>query len=244
MPAARRGRHSSNRVPLPRITDPYAPPKAHLTITTQQIIDEEEARVAHNKKICRLWKQHQKAQRSTRSIQRDWPTLLAYDMEVLEYERQYGKFIPDRENAAWFIRKTLCIAELMHAREIALGTLPLRHDHPDMVVYLRAAATFEIDFGHAFSASDGLDYELQRMESHAASANNLAILYKDDIVRITAAISPPLKFKVDNPYSDGDQRQLDFESERIFFRFVFFMHDGSRFLDWRVQMPWTHCPPL
>ncbi|KAJ7681686.1 hypothetical protein B0H17DRAFT_1333643 [Mycena rosella] len=165
--------------------------------------------MAQNKKCCRLWKQHKKASRSIVN----WSRLSEYDAKVFDYENRDGKFIPDAENTAWFAMKAPRIAELMKVRQIALKPLRLRHDHPDMTIYLRAAAAFKNEFGHTFTADDGCDHEFKRMESHAASAQALFALYTDDEAGLTVAISEPLTFEVNNPYPGDDPRQVAFEEK-------------------------------
>ncbi|KAJ7018655.1 hypothetical protein C8F04DRAFT_1198695 [Mycena alexandri] len=211
--------------PLPRITDPYAP--RENPPTAAEILEQEEDRVAHNARICALRKRHSAAFYAAVKLHASIPnarvrfeateeTLAEVETETILYERLYGKFIPDTENPAWFARKAPRIAELTLLRQKAAREVPLRYDHPDMVCYLAAANalaedTFEEDFGHPFSLSDGLDIEFDRMASHRSSAAWLLKTFSDDPVGLATYASNPFVFQVNNPYPEDDTRRERFD---------------------------------
>ncbi|KAJ6499883.1 hypothetical protein DFH09DRAFT_1102808 [Mycena vulgaris] len=141
----------------------------------------------------------------------DWDTQGPYELELARYQEAFGKFVPDAENAAWFARKGPRIAELAAARAAAAQIN--HHDHPAMVVYLAAEKAFELDFGHQFSSSDGLDEHFQQMAFHARTAEALATRFNDDTQEIAATASEPLVFYIYNPYPAGDARRTRFALE-------------------------------
>ncbi|KAJ7807245.1 hypothetical protein B0H13DRAFT_2386555 [Mycena leptocephala] len=101
--------------------------------------EEERERVAANRQVSRLWKKHQRNVAANASM-----TNIADRQEAnfetdaahwrAPYEEQYGKFVPDSENKAWFARKAPRVLELYTLRDLAkdIG----RHDHIVMVIYL------------------------------------------------------------------------------------------------------------
>ncbi|KAJ7631450.1 hypothetical protein DFH06DRAFT_1140682 [Mycena polygramma] len=88
-----------------------------------------------------------------------------------------------------------------------------RHDEPEMVRYLELEKAFEADFGFPFSSEDGWDPHFKRMTFHALVAENLRHRFNNDTSKIAAEFSKPLIFNVQNPYLDGDARQLNLEME-------------------------------
>ena len=176
----------------------------------------------------------------------------ATDISSVEsYERLYGKFVPDAQNAQWFARQAPRVAELRLARENAAGWSTLSHQGrwnlttsvysggrllrrpSNGVVFIGwyvtfsavgflvdangvflIARAFEEDFGHPFSAPDGLNEHFARMESHRSTAEELATLYDNDAEKIAAVTSQPLTFHVYNPYAENDQRRADLDVKR------------------------------
>ncbi|KAJ6524119.1 hypothetical protein DFH09DRAFT_1329645 [Mycena vulgaris] len=202
---------------LPRITDPYHPDYCTPTHELQQLREEE--RVQRNALVCKLGKAHKRAKKANakkithphlRDLT-DWDTQGPYELELARYQEAFGKFVPDAENAAWFARKGPRIAELAAARAAAAQIN--HHDHPAMVVYLAAEKAFELDFGHQFSSSDGLDEHFQQMAFHARTAEALATRFNDDTQEIAATASEPLVFYIYNPYPAGDARRTRFALE-------------------------------
>ncbi|KAJ7437711.1 hypothetical protein FB451DRAFT_1193105 [Mycena latifolia] len=231
MPAARRHRHSPKKQApapkhlLPRITNPYAPPRPF--IESAELEEEEPERILHNRKVQRLLKRHaltlvsDKAKEANASIacERDrdeanWKTWVPYDDALEDYENKYGKFVPDAENAAWFARKEPQVAELMVLRHRA-GKVR-RHDHPDMLAYFAAAHVFEDDFGHAFSCGDGLDDHFKQMESHTITAHALKTYYTAE--EVEEVLSTPLEFTIRNPYYDDDLKRNRFDAICVWIR--------------------------
>ncbi|KAJ7472815.1 hypothetical protein FB451DRAFT_1175524 [Mycena latifolia] len=225
MPAARRHRHSPKKQapapkrPLPRITDPYAPPDPF--IEPAELEEEEPERILHNRKVQRLLKLHaltpvsDKAKEANASIacerewdEANWKTWVPYDDALEHYENKYGKFVPGAENAAWFARKEPRVAELMVLRHRA-GKVR-RHNHTDMLAYFAAAHVFEDDFGHAFSCGDGLDDHFKQMESHTITSHALKTYYTAE--EVEEVLSTPLEFTIRNPYYDDDWKRNRFDA--------------------------------
>ncbi|KAJ6457864.1 hypothetical protein DFH09DRAFT_1115681 [Mycena vulgaris] len=208
---ARKPRAIKAKAPLPRITDPYAPP--HPYIAPLSVEEEEPARILHNRKVKRLKKRYHKAVAAHLSILDDrareeanWPVYVAYDNALEDYEKQYGKFVPDVENAAWFARKAPRVADLMVLRNIAGDVY--RHDYPDMIAYFDAENTFREDFGHQFVCPDGLDDHFKRMRSHEHTAHALTYV---GAALLEKLLSEPLVVNILNPYplDDPDHTRFD-----------------------------------
>ncbi|KAJ7642827.1 hypothetical protein B0H17DRAFT_1216368 [Mycena rosella] len=212
--------HSPVRVPspLPRITDPYHWMYDSL-LYPAELVRQESGRIASNAEVCRLLKLHVKAKRANaKNIpNRDlreregWDTQLLYEREKSAYEDEYGKFVPDAENAAWFARKAPRVVLLKAARAAAVELN--NHDDPLMAAYLALAQEFEADFGHAFSSQDGWDEHFKQMAFHASTAEALAARFDNDVEQIAAAASQPVKFTVYNPYGPDDTNYLRFNNE-------------------------------
>ncbi|KAJ6606678.1 hypothetical protein DFH09DRAFT_1067430 [Mycena vulgaris] len=208
---ARKLRAVKVKAPLPRITEPYAP--LHPYIAPLSVEEEEPARILHNRKVKRLEKCYHKVVAANLSILDDrtreeanWPVYIAHDNALEDYENQYGKFIPNLENAAWFARKAPRVADLMVLRNIA-GNM-YRHNHPAMVAYFDAENTFREDFGHQFVCPDGLDDHFKRMRSHEHTAHALTYVGATLLEKL---LSEPLVVNVLNPYllDDPDHTRFD-----------------------------------
>ncbi|KAJ7615720.1 hypothetical protein DFH06DRAFT_1145760 [Mycena polygramma] len=144
------------------------------------------------------------------------------------------------------------ISQLLAAREAAGKPYLLpadRHDEPEMVRYLELEKAFEADFGFPFSSEDGWDPHFKRMTFHALVAENLCHRFNNDASKIAAEFSKPLIFNVQNPYLDGDARQLNLEME---LRRSKLMYEGADAVDslplaintqfpFRLRLPCTAC---
>ncbi|KAJ7602595.1 hypothetical protein DFH06DRAFT_1152699 [Mycena polygramma] len=144
------------------------------------------------------------------------------------------------------------VSQLLSAREAAGKPYLLpadRHDEPEMVRYLELEKAFEADFGFPFSSEDGWDPHFKRMTFHALVAENLCHRFNNDASKIAAEFSKPLIFNVQNPYLDGDARQLNLEME---LRRSKLMYEGADAVDslplaintqfpFRLRLPCTAC---
>ncbi|KAJ6575941.1 hypothetical protein DFH09DRAFT_1453522 [Mycena vulgaris] len=226
--------------PLPRITDPYAPPydwgdyPAILEDRTcgEQVereaegdipaagqgkptafqMQQERGRILLNAKVCKLRKRYERTKAANASVENASDRADA-NWDDWHYKRLYGKFVPDGENAAWFARKTPRIAELMILRARAAAAAGDRHDDPDMIIYLDAAKLFETDFGHHFSCDDGLNCYFNCMAYTTLMAAALASECNHDAEAIAAVASEPVSFDVINPYPVGDERRDWFDTK-------------------------------
>ncbi|KAJ7710873.1 hypothetical protein B0H17DRAFT_1173649 [Mycena rosella] len=195
--------------PLPRITDPYHPDFYDITHSVQ--VAQEKARVRANKEVCKLRKAYVVVDRqdvpekawalNAKEIvsahlrgEADWDAQLPYERALACYQEEYGKFVPDAENAAWFARKAPRIIALQAARAAA-------------------PRQFEIDVGHAFSSDDGADEHFKEMAFHAGAAEDLASSCGSDPQQMVAAASEPLIFTVYNVYPQHDPRHARFDTE-------------------------------
>ncbi|KAJ7033972.1 hypothetical protein C8F04DRAFT_1183723 [Mycena alexandri] len=194
-------------VPVPRITDPYAPRDEDDVYpeTSAEKAATEEVRADFNRKIVLLQKKHETLVAATSTsnatgadegAERD---AAIFDMQA--YEDIYGKFLPDADVSEWMVRKKIRETELLKLREAAGGIG--EHDHQDMVLYLAREGAFEDDFGHEFSGNDGLDGHFKRMALHASSAQELALCHDNDKPRMLAAAALPVTFDIYNPYKEG-----------------------------------------
>ncbi|KAJ7453632.1 hypothetical protein B0H11DRAFT_2245269 [Mycena galericulata] len=179
---------------IQRITAPYKPQREPETHS--EVVAEEKARAAHNKKICRLRKRIR---------------MQKYLAIVQIYEDKYGKFVPDSKNAGLVARTAPRVAELMTTRRAAYNADC--HDHPDIVNYFVQSRAFEVEFGYRFSPSDGMEDHFKRMASHASTASWLASVCDGDSAKMAEVLSQPLTFNVINPYLEGDERRERFDAK-------------------------------
>ncbi|KAJ7018146.1 hypothetical protein C8F04DRAFT_1278071 [Mycena alexandri] len=202
-------------VPVPRITDPYAPRDEDDVYpeTSAEKAATEEVRADFNRKIVLLQKKHETLVAATSTsnatgadegAERDAAIFDSYwdhQSALQAYEDIYGKFLPDADVSEWMVRKKIRETELLKLREAAGGIE--EHDHQDMVLYLAREGAFEDDFGHEFSGNDGLDGHFKRMALHASSAQELALCHDNDKPRMLAAAALPVTFDIYNPYKEG-----------------------------------------
>ncbi|KAJ7682334.1 hypothetical protein DFH06DRAFT_1119600 [Mycena polygramma] len=144
------------------------------------------------------------------------------------------------------------VSQLLAAREAAGKPYLLpadRHDEPEMVRCLELEKAFEADFGFPFSSEDGWDPHFKRMTFHALVAETLCHRFNNDASKIAVEFSKPLIFNVQNPYLDGDARQLNLEME---LRRSKLMYEGADAVDslplaintqfpFRLRLPCTAC---
>ncbi|KAJ7040120.1 hypothetical protein C8F04DRAFT_1178220 [Mycena alexandri] len=220
MPASRTKKRSATAqtnasVPVPRITDPYAPRDEDDVYpeTSAEKAATEEVRADFNRKIVLLQKKHETLVAATSTsnatgadegAERDAAIFDSYwdhQSALQAYEDIYGKFLPDADVSEWMARKKIRETELLKLREAAGGIE--EHDHQDMVLYLAREGAFEDDFGHEFSSNDGLDGHFKRMALHASSAQELALCHDNDKPRMLAAAALPVTFDIYNPYKEG-----------------------------------------
>ncbi|KAJ7159326.1 hypothetical protein C8R43DRAFT_1124539 [Mycena crocata] len=195
--------------PLPRITDPYAPPEdpEDVAETMEELRSEEANRVIQNAMVALLKQLYEKA--STADAEDADIYLDAYETQKIKYEDSFGKFVPDSENAAWFARKAPRAEELRVARLAAMDATD--HDDPAMALALDLGEKFEEDFGQAFS--DDLNFHFERFASHAASARCLHFVHGDDVTKWAARAEQPVTFDICNPYPEGHHRRGDFDNK-------------------------------
>ncbi|KAJ7669581.1 hypothetical protein B0H17DRAFT_1086657, partial [Mycena rosella] len=204
--------------PLPRITDPYHWMYDALQYPAE-LVRREPERILHNAQVCKLLKLHERAKRrNAKKIpdldareREDLETLLPYEREKSSYEDEYGKFVSDADNAAWFARKAPRLVLIKATR--ATATDAKDHDDPVMAAYLACAQEFQADFGHAFSSPDDYNEHFKQMAFHADTAEALAARFDNDADKIAAAASEPLNFTVYNPYDKDSPDYLKFDTE-------------------------------
>ncbi|KAJ7603348.1 hypothetical protein DFH06DRAFT_1350293 [Mycena polygramma] len=221
MPATRRTRRQRpTKPPLPRITDPYAPRDDDdpLPVTAEEKAAEEGERVKANRRVCGLLQKHERTVAATASLPNDAErqektseTWVNHFMAVRDYERRYGKFVRDTENAAWQARKKPRMEELYKLRAVAQHIYD--HDHILVVIYLARERAFAEDFGHDFSGYDGLDEHFKQLGAYADSAAHLRQWKKNDLGAMIAEAKRPFIFKIYNPYPDGHPRREDFDAK-------------------------------
>ncbi|KAJ7147942.1 hypothetical protein C8R43DRAFT_952951 [Mycena crocata] len=198
--------------PLPRITDPYAPPEdpEDIAETMEELRSEEANRVIQNATVALLKQLYGPTEKASTADAEDADIYLdAYETRKIKYEDSFGKFVPDAENAAWFARKAPRAEELRVARMAAMDATD--HDDPAMALALDLGEKFEEDFGQAFS--DDLNFHFERFASHAASARCLHFVHGDDVTKWAARAEQPVTFDICNPYPEGHHRRGDFDNK-------------------------------
>ncbi|KAJ7182225.1 hypothetical protein C8R43DRAFT_940374 [Mycena crocata] len=194
--------------PLPRITDPYAPPEdpEDIAETMEELRSEEANRVIQNATVALLQQLYGPTEKASTADAEDADIYLdAYETRKIKYEDSFGKFVPDAENTAWFARK----APRRVARMAAMDATD--HDDPAMALALDLGEKFEEDFGQAFS--DDLNFHFERFASHAASARCLHFVHGDDVTKWAARAEQPVTFDICNPYPEGHHRRGDFDNK-------------------------------
>ncbi|KAJ7121810.1 hypothetical protein C8R43DRAFT_959588 [Mycena crocata] len=174
--------------PLPRITDPYAPPEdpEDIAETMEELRSEEANRVIQNATVALLKQLYGPTEKAS--------TADAEDADI--YLDAYETRTPRAE-------------ELRVARMAAMDATD--HDDPAMALALDLGEKFEEDFGQAFS--DDLNFHFERFASHAASARCLHFVHGDDVTKWAARAEQPVTFDICNPYPEGHHRRGDFDNK-------------------------------
>ncbi|KAJ7226150.1 hypothetical protein GGX14DRAFT_556899 [Mycena pura] len=178
----------SRRAPPVRpITRPYAPQDVPVTEVEKR--DAERARAKANRDICLLKRQHANADPAMANIG-DSPTAIELRAAIDAYERKYGKFVADANNAAF-----------------------RKHDDLANVVFLALARAFYEDFGFPYTAGDSDDWDLRRLEKQDRSFRELQRTCKNNVATMRAHAANPVRVVLENPYPHDHPRRLDFDHE-------------------------------
>ncbi|KAJ7210713.1 S-adenosyl-L-methionine-dependent methyltransferase [Mycena pura] len=199
----------SRRAPPVRpITRLYAPQDVPVTEVEKR--DAERARAKANRDICLLKRQHANADPAMANIG-DSPTAIELRAAIDAYERKYGKFVADADNAAF--RKVIRprVKELRLLRDVS--SYFLKHDDLANVVFLALARAFYEDFGFPYNAGDSDDWDLRRLEKQDRSFRELQRTCKNDVATMRAHAANPVRVVLENPYPHDHPRRLDFDHE-------------------------------
>ncbi|KAJ7194127.1 hypothetical protein GGX14DRAFT_404910 [Mycena pura] len=176
----RRSVHVRRPPPVRPITRPYA--AQDVPVTEVEKRDVERARANANHKIS-------KAHPAMVNIA-DSLTVIELRAAIDAYERKYGKFVADAQNAAF-----------------------RKHDDLANVIYLALARAFYEDFGFPCTAGDSDDWDLRRLEKQDRCFRQLQRTCKNDAAAMRAHAANPVRLVLENPYPHDHPCRLDFNHE-------------------------------
>ncbi|KAJ7206014.1 hypothetical protein GGX14DRAFT_397290 [Mycena pura] len=136
-----------------------------------------------------------------------------YEFKCEDYEKKFGKFVPDSEHAAWFARRQEEIDSLLAMREGLVDLSPFEGNGPKFEEYFKREAAFVTEFGISFKVDDTCGATLETKRRLLKHYTRLLKRTNGDIHAATHIAGACLQFTVINPFKLDDDRRRDFDSK-------------------------------
>ncbi|KAJ6553755.1 hypothetical protein DFH09DRAFT_1085513 [Mycena vulgaris] len=183
---------------------------------------EEDERAFLNKVVYRLGK-------DAAASPNDEVIAATYHFKREDYEEQYGKYIPDAENADWFSRKERMYLDLLDMRaqtgeahlndglflaDTLLEHFSHLHHRAELWAYFDAVHAYEQEFGLAFEVDDVDDHTFRMKRKVLVEFDRLMSRHEGDVCAALEAAGRPFTFSVANLFAGNDERRVDFDMRR------------------------------